>query len=134
MSTKDRILRKLSRRQWVLTIVILCMSAWSAPAETLAQQASSAALDMTEPSTLWSFDGARSNKTPYLVLGTADRGDTPYYGLRTAESEATNPPAENAPARRDNLATSINRTDKVGANALIFSSLLDSNIGRGVLA
>ena len=134
MSTKDRIIRKLSLRQWALTIVILCMSAWSAPAETLAQQATSAALDMTEPSTLWSFDGARSNKTPYLVLGMADRGDTPFYGLGTAGSEATNPPAENALARRDNSATSLNRADKVGADALIFSSLFDSNLGRGVLA
>ena len=136
MSTKDRVLPKLSLRQWVLTIIILCMSAWSAPTETLAQQATSAALDMTEPSTLWSFGGARSKEkeTPYLVLGMADRGDTPFYGLGTAGSEATNPPAENALARRDNPATSMNRTDKVGADASIFPTLFDSNIGRGALA
>ena len=120
MSKKDRVLPKLSLRQWVLTIIILCMSAWSAPAETLAQQATSAASDMTEPSTLWSFGGARSKETPYLVLGMADRGDTPFHGLGTAGSEATNPPAENALARRDNPATSMNRTDKVGADASIF--------------
>jgi hypothetical protein len=39
MSAIDKILRKLALRQWVLTIIILCMSVWSAPAETLAQQA-----------------------------------------------------------------------------------------------
>ena len=88
----DKILRKLSLRQWVPTIIILCMSVWSAPAETLAQQAAPAALDMTEHSTLWSLEDARSNKTPYLVLGMADRGDTPSYGLLgTAGNKAATP-------------------------------------------
>ncbi len=134
MSAKDRIFQKLSLRQGALPIIILCMSVWAAPPETLAQQATPAALDTAEPSTPWSFDAAVSNKTPYLVLGMADRGDTPFYGVGSAGSEATNPPAENALARRDNPATSMNRTGKVGADALMSSDLFDPNIGREVLA
>jgi hypothetical protein len=134
MSAKDRISPKLSFRQGALPIIILCMSVWAAPPETLAQQATSAALDMAEPSTPWSFDAAVSNKTPYLVLGMADRGDTPFYGLGTAGSEVRNPPAEDELARRNNPATSMNRTGKVGPDALMSSNLFDSNVGRGVLA
>jgi hypothetical protein len=104
MSAIDKILRKLALRQWVLTIIILCMSVWSAPAETLAQQAAPAALDVTEHSTLWSLEGAGSNKTPYLVLGMADRGDTPFYGLQ--------PSAENAIRRPSGIAASANRATK----------------------
>ena len=118
---------KISLRQWVLTIVILCMSVWSAPAETLAQQATSPALGMTEVSTLWSFDGGGSNQTPYRVLGMADRGDTPFYRLGTAGSEATNPPAENAITRRNSPA--MNHTNAVVSSPSVLSSFFDSNIG-----
>jgi len=43
---KDKILRKLSLRQWILAIIILYMSVWS-PAEIFAQQSDPVALDMT---------------------------------------------------------------------------------------
>jgi len=110
------------------------MSVWSAPAETLAQQAVPAALDMTEHPTLWSLEGAGSNKTPYLVLGMADRGDTPSYDLLwTAGKKATTPSAENTITRQGGLAASVNRTEKVGSDPLVLSSLLDSNAGLAVL-
>jgi hypothetical protein len=121
MSAIDKILRKLALRQWVLTIIILCMSVWSAPAETLAQQAAPAALDVTEHSTLWSLEGAGSNKTPYLVLGMADRGDTPFYGLQ--------PSAENAIRRPSGIAASANRADQIEPDFLVSSRLPDSNAG-----
>ena len=131
---EDKIHRKPSLRRWVPTIIILCMSVWSAPAETLAQQAVPAALDMTEHSTLWSLEGAGSNKTPYLVLGMADRGDTPSYDLLwTAGKKATTPSAENTITRQGGLAASVNRTEKVGSDPLVLSSLLDSNAGLAVL-
>ena len=132
MSATDKILYKLSLRQWIPTIIILCMSVWWAPAKTLAQQAAPAALDMTEHPTLWSLERTRSNKTPYLVLGMADRGDTPFYGLGIVGNEATNPMAENTIMRRSSLAASVNRTAKVRSDPLVLSSLFDSNAGLGV--
>jgi hypothetical protein len=106
------------------------MSVWSGPAETLAQQAVPAALDMTEHSTLWSLEGAGSNKTPYLVLGMADRGDTPSYDLLwTAGNKATTPSAENTITRQGGLAASVNRSEKVEPDPLVLSSLLDRTLG-----
>jgi hypothetical protein len=133
MLDKAKILRELSLRQWVMTIIILGMSVWSAPAETLAQQAASAALDMTEHLTLGTPEGAGSDKAPYLVLGMADRGDTPFYGLGIAGNEATNPSAENTITRQRGLAAGANRTEKVGSDPLVLSRLFDSNAGLAVL-
>jgi hypothetical protein len=130
---KDKILRKLSLRRWILAIMILYMSVWSAPAETLAQQSDPVMLDMTEHSTLWSLEGAASNKTPYLVLGMADRGDTQSGLLGIPGDEATNRSAENTITRQGGLAASVNRTEKVRSDPLVLSSLLDSNAGLAVL-
>jgi hypothetical protein len=134
MLAKDKILRKHSLRQWALAIIILCMTVWPGPAETLAQQAAPPTLDMTEHLTLWSLKGAGSNNTPYLVPGMADRGDTSSYGLLwTAGNEAANPSAENTITRQSGLAASVNRNEKVGSDPLVLSSLLDSNAGLAVL-
>jgi hypothetical protein len=131
---KDKVHRKPSLRRWVPTIIILCMSVWSAPAEILAQQAAPASLDMTEQSTLWSLEGPGSNKTPYLLLGMADRGDTPSYDLLwTAGNKATTPSAENTITRQGGLTASVSRTEKVGSDPLVLSSLFDSNAGLAVL-
>jgi hypothetical protein len=131
---KDKVHRKPSLRRWVPTIIILCLSVWSAPAEILAQQAAPASLDMTEQSTLWSLEGPGSNKTPYLLLGMADREDTPSYDLLwTAGNKATTPSAENTITRQVGLVASANRTEKVRFDPLVLSSLLDSNAGPAVL-
>jgi len=130
----DKLYRKLSLRQWVPTIIILCVSVWSAPAATLAQQAAPAAVGMTEHSNLWSLEDAGSNKTPYLVLGMADRGDTPSYDLLgTAGNKAATPSAENTITRQGGLAASVRRTEKVGPDPLVLSSLLGPNAGLAVL-
>jgi hypothetical protein len=110
------------------------MSVWWAPTETLAQRAAPAALNMTGQSTLWSLEGVGSNKTPYLVLGMADRGDTPSYDLLwTDGNKATTPSPENTITRQGGLAASVRRTEKVGSDPLVLSSLLDSNAGLAVL-
>jgi len=62
----------------------------------------------------------------------ADRGDTSSYGLLwTAGNEAANPSAENTTTRQGGLA--VNRTDKVGSDPLVLSSLLDSKAGLALL-
>jgi hypothetical protein len=115
MSSKGKILCKFSLHRWILTITILCSSVWWAPAEALAQEAAPAALDMTAHSTLWSLEGLSSNNAPYLVIGMADRGDTPSYSsLRIAGDEA---------------AASANRTEKIESGPLVLSSLLDRTVG-----
>lgn len=131
MPSKDKVLCKLSLFQLVPTIAILCMSVWSMPAETLAQQTASGALDMTQHSTLWSFEGAGADKTPYLVLGMADRENSPFYGLGVVENESANPAEKNTIMRQDGLA--VNRTAKVRSDPLVLSSLFDSSAGLGVL-
>src|SRR5258708_39649073 len=80
MSSKGKRLCKFSLRRCILAISILCTSVWWAPAETLAQEAAPAPLNMTAHSTLWSLEGPGSNNAPYLVIGMADRGGTPSYG------------------------------------------------------
>jgi hypothetical protein len=126
MSSKRKILRKFSLLQWILTIFILCTSVWWVPAEILAQETAPAALNMTAHSTLWSLEGPGSNNAPYLVIGMADRGNTPSYGsLRIAEDEATNPSAGNTITRQGGPDASANRTEKIESGPLVLSSPLD---------
>ena len=126
----DKLYHELSLRQWVPTIIILCVSVWSAPAATLAQQAAPAASDMADHSSLWSLEDGKSNKTPYLVLGMADREGTPSHDLfGTAGNKAATASAENTIVRQDRLAAYERRTDKVGPDPLVLSSLLGPNAG-----
>jgi hypothetical protein len=130
MSSKGKILRKFSLRRWILTIFILCTSVWGVPAEILAQETAPAALGMTAHSTLWSLEGLVSDNAPYLVIGMADRGDTPSYGsLRIAGDEAPNPSAGNTITRRGGLAASAKRTETIESGPLVLSSLLDPRAG-----
>jgi len=129
MSSKGKILRKFSLHR-ILTIIILCTSVWWTPAETPAQETAPAALGMTAHSTLWSLEGPGSNDAPYLVIGMADRGDTPpYSSLRIAEDQATNPSAGNTITRQDGPAASANRTEKIESGPLALSSLPDPTTG-----
>jgi hypothetical protein len=129
MSAKGVILHKPSLRGSILTIIILCTSVWWAPGETLAQEAPGA-LDVAAHSTLWSLEGPGSNNAPYLVIGIADRGDTPSYGsLRIAEDQTTNPSAGNTITRQSAAAASANRTEKIESGALVLSNLLDPTGG-----
>lgn len=133
MPAKDKILHKFSLLQLVLTIGILCMSVWSTPADILAQQATPGASDITQHSTLWSSEGAGTDKTPYLMLGMADRRNTPFYGLGVVENEPANPAEKNTITRQSGLAAAVNRTEKVRSDPLVLSSLFDSNAELGVL-
>ena len=129
MSAKRVILHKPSLRGSILTIIILCTSVWWAPGETRAQEAP-AALNVAARSTLWSLEGSGSNNAPYLVIGMADRGDTPSYGsLRIAEDQTTNPSAGNTITRQSAPAASANRTEKIESGALVLSNLLDPTGG-----
>jgi hypothetical protein len=121
---------KFSLRQWILTIIILCTSVWWVPAETLAQEAAPAALGMTAHSNLWLLEGLGSYNAPYLVIGMADRGDTPSYGsLRIGGDEATNPSAGNTITRQGGSAASANRTEKIESGPLVLSTLFEPTAG-----
>jgi hypothetical protein len=130
VSSKGKIVFNFLLRRWILTIIILCTSVWWAPAETLAQEAAPAALKMTAHSTLWSLEGPGSNKAPYLVIGMADRRDTPSYGsLRIAGDEATNPSARNTISRPVGAVVSVNRAGKGDSGPLVLSSLFELTAG-----
>jgi hypothetical protein len=123
----DKLYRELSLRQWVPTIIILCVSVWLAPAATLAQQAAPAVSDMADHSSLWSLEDGKSNKTPYLVLGMADREGTASHD--SFRNKAATASAENTIVRQNRLAAYVRRTDKVGPDPLVLSSLLGPNAG-----
>jgi hypothetical protein len=131
MSSKAKILNKSSVRWWILTIVLSTSVCW-APAKTLAQEAAPAAFDMTAHSTLRSFEGPGSSNAPYLVIGMADRGGIPSYGLlRIAgdKDEPTNPSTENTITPQGGSTFSANQTKKIQPGPLVLSSLLDSTAG-----
>jgi hypothetical protein len=130
VSSKAKILCEFLLRGWILAIIILCTSVWWAPAETLAQEAAPAASDMTAHSTLWLLEGLRSNHAPYLVIGMADRRDTPSYGsLRNAGDEATNPSVRNTISRPVGPVVSVNRAGKGDSGPLVLSSLFEPTAG-----
>jgi hypothetical protein len=129
MSSEGKILCKFSLRRCILAISILCTSVWWVPTETLAQEAAPAALNMTAHSTLWSLEGPESNNAPYLVIGMADRGDTPSYGsLRIAGDEVANPSA-GAISRPVGPVASVNRAEKGESGPLVLSSLFEPTAG-----
>jgi hypothetical protein len=79
---------------------------------------------------LWSLGWPGSNNAPYLVIGIADRGDTPSYGsLRIGGDEATTPSAGTTITRQGGLAASAKRTETIEAGPLVLSSLLDPTAG-----
>ena len=130
MWSKGKILRRLSLRWWVLAIIILRTSVWWTSAETLAQYAAPAS-KMTAHSTLWSLEGLGSNMAPHLVIGIADRSDTPtlYGSFRSAGDEETKPSSGNTITRQGGPAASANRTEKIELGLLALSSLLDPTVG-----
>lgn len=134
MSSKGEILRKSSLRRGILAIVILCTSVWWASTDTLAQEAVSAALKTTGHSTLWSLEGPESNTARHLVVGTAERGETPSYGsLRLPRDEAATPSARNTISRPVGPVTLVNRGEKGESGPLVLSSLFAPTAGvRGL--
>ncbi len=134
MSLKGKILPKFSLRRWILTIIILCTRVWWAPAQTLPQEAAPDASDMPAHSTLWSLEGPGPNNAPYLVIGMADRWDTPAYGsFRIAGHEVTNPSTGSTIMRVVGPAASVNRAEKGESGPLLLSSLFAPTAGvRGL--
>jgi hypothetical protein len=129
MSSKGERPRKVSLRRCILAMIILCTSASWASADALAQEAESPALKMTAHSTLWSFEWPGSNNAPYLVIGMADRGETPSYGsLRMAGDGAMNPPASTI-SRPVGPVASVDRAGKGHSRPLVLSSLFEPTAG-----
>ena len=113
MSWKGDTFRESSLRRWFLAIIILCTSGWWAFADALAQESAPAQLKMTAPLTLWSLEGPGSDTAPYLVIGMADRRDTPSYGpLRLVRDEAANPSAKNTVSRTPGPVTYVSAPKK----------------------
>jgi hypothetical protein len=134
MSWKADIFRESSLRRCVLAIIILCASVWWGPADTLAQESAPAQSKMTAPLTLWSLERPRSNTAPHLVIGMADRRDTPSYGsFRLAPGEAGNPSPRNTISRTVGPVTYVNRAEKRESGPLLLSSLFAPTAGvRGL--
>ena len=120
-------------RQWTLTVIILCAIVWWAIGGACAQDAPPTRVGITTYTTLWSLEG-HGSKAPYLVIGMADRANTPSYGsLRIAEDQATNPSPANTITRQGGPAASANRTEKIESGPLVLSSLLQPSAGvRGL--
>jgi hypothetical protein len=135
MSSKAEILRKFSLRRRILAIIILCTSVWWVSADTLAQEAAPSALKTTAHSTLWLLEGPGSNTAPHLVIGMADRGDTPSYGsLRLAQDDAANPSARSTILRPVGPVPSVDRAEKGESGPLVLSSLFEPTAGvRGLM-
>ncbi len=132
MSSKAEILRKFLHRPGILAITILCTSVWWASVDTLAQEAVPAALNMTAHSTLWSLEGPGSKTAPYLVIGMAERGEPPSYGLlRLPRDEAANPSPRDTISRPGGPVTSVNRAEKGESGPLLLSSLFAPTAGAG---
>jgi hypothetical protein len=130
MSSKGEILPKISFRRCILTIIILCTSVWWASADTLAQEAAPAWLKMTAHSTLWPLEVPGSNTVPHLVIGMADRRDSPSYGsLRNHWRRGNELVSRNTTTRQGGPDASANRTENIESGPLVLSSLLDPTAG-----
>jgi hypothetical protein len=117
---------------FVLAIIILCLSVPSA--DTYAQEAAPAALKMPAHPTLWLLDEARSDTTPHLLIGMADREDPRYHGLpRLARDEATNRSAtDSIPGPLGSMA-SVNRAEEGAVGPVVLSRLFEPPTGVGVI-
>ncbi len=142
MSSKGQVVYGSSLRGWTLTIILCAVVWWASAAGTsrnltpvfwpdaLAQEAVPATLKITAPSTLWSLEQPGSNTTPHLVIGMTDRRDTlPYGSFESAGDEATNRSVGNTVTRQVGPAASANRSERIEADPLVLSSLLDPTGG-----
>ena len=134
MSSTVKVAYGSSLRRWTLMIIILCAVVWRASADALAQDAAPTGLRITAYSASWSPGRPGSNKAPYLVIGMADRWDTPPYGsFRITGDEATNSSAGNTIMRQVGQAASANGTEQIESGRLVLSSLLVRTVGvRGL--
>jgi hypothetical protein len=138
MSSKGKVVYGSSLRRWTLTIIILCTVVWWASAagtsrnptpvfwpDALAQDAAPTGLRISAQSTSWSLERPGSNKVPYLVIGMAERSDTPPHGsFRIAPDEAMNPSAGSTILQAGSGA-SADRAEEPLSGPLLLSSALD---------
>ena len=131
MSSKGNIVYGSSLRRWILAIIIiLCAVVWWASANALAQDTAPTGLRVNTQSTSWSLDSPGSNKVPHLVIGMAERSDTPPHGsFRIAPDEATNPSAGSTIMRQVGPGASADRGEKTEQRPLLLSSAVDSTAG-----
>lgn len=124
MLSKGEMLSTPSLRRYILAIIVSCTSVWWASAVALAQDAPPTGLSITGHLTSSSLERPGAEKTPYLVIGMADRWDPPAYGSSPiAGDEATDSSGGDTLTRRLGPASSMNRPDKIESGRLVLSSL-----------
>jgi hypothetical protein len=124
MWSKGEILPSL--RRCILAIIVLSAVVWWAFGNAFAQDSAPTLVKTVAHSTLGSLEWPGSNPAPYLVIGMADRQDTPSYGsFGIPEEEATNSSARDTIAREVGPAPSANRTVTIESGPLELSSLLE---------
>jgi hypothetical protein len=124
VSSKAEMPLRFSLRPSMMAIVILYAGLLGACADAIAQETAPTLLNMTVHSTLWSFEGPRSNTTPFLVIGTAEREEPPPGGsVGLAQDEATNPLMRDTTSQPVGAVSSANQAEKEQSEPLLLSSL-----------
>jgi hypothetical protein len=129
MSSKGERHYRLSLRQSILAIVGLCASVWWAPARALAQDAPPSGLTVTGHTASWSLEEPALKKSPYLVVGMADRWNTPHYSsILKAGDKPTNSSVGDTSTHRVGPAFSVNRATDFDSDPMVLSSLTDLGV------
>jgi len=126
MSSKGEGFRGRTFRQCGLAVAILGVSVWCGSGAARAQDLAAAGPGISEHVTQSLLEQPRSEKTPYLVIGMAERSNlAPYDSLPMAGSEPTREPGTDAMMPQVGSGSSTNRNDKGESEPMVLSSLSD---------
>jgi len=104
---------RLSIRRWIAAGILLSTSVWWMLPDALGQEVAATALNTTAHSTLWSLETRGPGTTPYLVIGMAERGESPSYRLlRLPRDEAANPSPRDTISPPVGPAASVNSAEE----------------------
>jgi hypothetical protein len=124
MSSKGEIVRKAAIRASILAAIVFTTGWWTSAA-ALAQEVLPIAQDIAGSASS-SFDGAASERTPYLVIGMADRSETTLHSsFPVADQAATDLSATDTITPQDEMAPAANRTDEAASEPMVLASLTD---------
>jgi hypothetical protein len=126
MSSKGEIVRKAAIRGSILATIVYASVGWTSAAAFAQAVVPVASGDTGSASSSFYGTASESERTPYLVIGMADRSETTLHNsFPVADRAATDLSATDTITLQDEMAPAANRTDEAASEPIVLASLTD---------
>ena len=126
MSSKGEIVRKATIRGSILATIVLCICRVDISRRLRSRQWFRSRLVIAGSASSSFYGTATSERTPYLVIGMADRSETTLHNsFPVADRAATDLSATDTITPQDEMAPAANRTDEAASEPMVLASLTD---------